>query len=253
MIDIHAHILPAVDDGAKDDTESQLMLQDAICEGIHTIVATPHYQPRFLNEKATILKKVELLQQMAVQKQLDINILPGQEIRIYGQLLEDFEAGKLLSLADSNYILIEFPFHDIPHYTERLFYDIGLQGLIPIIAHPERNTAFLKNPEKLYNLVTKGALAQLTSSSIAGFFGKEVQKFSEQLIEANLVHMVASDAHNTTNRKFNLSEAYEQIMKKYGASYVSYFEKNAHAVVADEPVICERPLLVEKRKFLGFF
>jgi len=254
MIDIHTHILPAVDDGSKSYAESLLMLEAATRDGIQTIVATPHYNERYASEKATILEEVAKLNQLIKENNLMIEVLPGQEIRIYGELLLDYEAGKLLTVAGcSSYMLIEFPFGHVPHYAQRLLYDLELAGIKPIIAHPERNKEFLKHPEKLYHFVKKGALTQLTAASLMGYFGGDVQKFSKQLIEANLIHTMATDAHNMSNRAFNLSEAYELIMKKYGNGYVSYLQKNAQLIITDGSVYGEEPLPIGKKKLFGFF
>ena len=254
MIDIHSHILPNIDDGAQSEKESQLMLKNAIADGIQTIVATPHYHPRYRNEKEDILTSTRRLQQIAKKKKLKIDILPGQEIRVYGDLIEDYEAGKLLSLTDhSRYLLIEFPARQVPNYVERLFYEIEQQGLTPIIAHPERNLEFLEKPDKLYNLVAHGAFAQLTTASLLGDFGGKVQKFSYRLIESNLVHFLATDAHNTTNRSFNMSQAYEKIESKYGLNYATYLMENAKLLIEDKPIYAEQPQRIEKKKFLGIF
>jgi len=254
MIDLHSHILSAVDDGSRSEEDSLLMLKAAIQDGIHTIVATPHYNHRYTNEKSKILAEVRKLKQLIKTNHLEIEILPGQEVRVYGELVADYEAGKLMTIADhSTYMLIEFSAGHVPHYTERLLYDMELSGIKPVIAHPERNLELIKNPEKLYNFVTKGALTQLTASSLTGYFGKDVQKFSKQLIESNLIHTIATDAHNTTDRSFNMSQAYEVIAKEYGMSYVSYFKKNANLIIADQPIYGDQPLPVGRKKFFGFF
>ena len=254
MIDIHSHILSAVDDGSRNKEESLLMLEAAIQDGIHTIVATPHYNRRYANEKSKILAEVSKLRHLIKANNLEIEVLPGQEVRIYGELVDDYKAGKLLTIADfSNYMLIEFSSQHVPHYTERLLYDMELSGIKPVIAHPERNLEFLKNPEKLYNLVAKGALTQLTASSLTGYFGKNVQKFSKQLIEANLIHTIATDAHNSTNRSFNMCQAYEEVTKRYGRSCASYFKRNANLIIAGQPVYGEQPHLIGRKKFFGFF
>jgi len=254
MIDIHSHILSAIDDGSQSDDESLLMLKAAISEGIRTIVATPHHNYKFANEKSKVIAKVEKMQQIIEQNNLEITALPGQEIRIYGELLADYEAGKLLTIADNgNYMLVEFPFQHVPRYAEKLLFDLEMAGIKPIIAHPERNSELLENPEKLYNLVAKGALTQLTTSSLTGFFGTKIRKFSEQLIKANLVHMIATDAHNMTSRPFDMNKAYAEIDKKNGADYVSYFQENAQLVIRGKPIDVEQPQHINKKKFLGIF
>lgn len=255
MIDIHSHILPAVDDGSKNTAESLLMLEAAIYAGINTIVATPHYNYKYANNKSKILAEVEKLNKIVKTNNLNINILPGQEIRIYGELLEDYEAGELLTIADNGmYMLVELPFKQVPYFTDNLLYNIELYGIKPIIAHPERNSEFLENPNKLYNLVAKGALTQLTTSSLIGFFGKKIQKFCNQLIKANLVHTIATDAHNVSNRSFNMSEAYEEISKKYGKDYVSYFKENAKLIIEGKSIDdVEEPQSPTKKKFFRIF
>lgn len=253
MIDLHSHILPAFDDGSKSEEESLLMLRAAIQDGIRTIVATPHYNHRYTSDKSKILTEIGKLKQLIRANDLEIEVLPGQEVRVYGELLADYEAGKLLKIAEySHYMLVEFSSQHVPHYTERLLYDMALSGIKPIIAHPERNLEIIKNPEKLYNLVAKGALTQLTASSLTGYFGKDVQKFSKKLIASNLVHVIATDAHNTTDRSFNMSQAYDIIAKEHGMSYVSYFKKNAGLIIADQAVYGEQPILVDRKKFFGF-
>jgi len=254
MIDIHTHVLPALDDGAKNEDESLLMLKAAIKDGIRTIIATSHYHPRFLNEKADILLWVENLKKIAKENELVIDILPGQEIKLFGELIDVYQSGKLLTMADqSTHLLIEFSSQHIPHYTQRLFYEIGMLGITPIIAHPERNLAFLKNPTKLYDLVKKGALTQLTAGSLLGFYGKEIRTFSDQLIEAEMAHFIGTDAHNITTRPFNLGQAYEQVTKQHGIRYTSYFSENAQKLIEGQPIYTNHPQPISKKRFIKFF
>lgn len=253
MIDIHTHILPNVDDGAKDEIESHWMLKNAMKDGIHTVVATPHFHhdhPRFSLESPKVIKRVERLRKYIQKHQLKINILPGQEVRIFGELIEYYEAGKILTIADKkSHMLIEFPFHEVPHYTEKLFYELNLREIVPIIAHPERNSDILKNPEKLLNVVEKGALTQLTAGSLLGNYGKDVQKFSHQLMENNLIHIIATDAHNVDKRPFNMNRAMVEVVKKYGEDQASYFINNAKSVALGKQVVIKPPKPVGKKKF----
>ena len=122
-------------------------------------------------------------------------------MRINGDLLSDIEKMKYSLLdEDKQYILIEFPTLSIPHYAESLFFQLQQKNIIPIIVHPERNQEIIDDPNVLLSYIEKGALAQLTASSYIGVFGKEIAELSNRLIEANLVHMLASDAHNTRGR-----------------------------------------------------
>ncbi|MGO1433613.1 MAG: tyrosine-protein phosphatase, partial [Ruoffia tabacinasalis] len=202
MIDLHCHILPGIDDGAKTMADSIAMAELAISEGITHILATPHHMNRsWMNDKQKVLTLVNELQEELDRRQIDLTIFPGQEVRLYGDILKGIKDNQILFIDEQKqYVLIEFPTETVPTYAERLFFDLQSHGKTPIIVHPERNHDILKHPNKLKNLVDKGALAQLTAASYTGGFGSKIQKFSKQLIEANLVHFLASDAHNVTNR-----------------------------------------------------
>ncbi|MFE8701762.1 tyrosine-protein phosphatase [Cytobacillus sp. FJAT-54145] len=255
MIDIHCHILSGLDDGSKDLNESLDLARAAVHEGIKTIIATPHHKNgRYENNKQTILQKVDELNQTLISEGIPLTILPGQEPRIYGEVLEDYEKGEILTLNNANqFLFIELPSGHVPRYTEKLLFDIQMSGLTPIIVHPERNQELIEQPDLLYQFVKKGALTQITASSIAGSFGKKIKKFSLQLIDANLTHFVSSDAHNLSKRSFKMAEAYEEIEKKYGVDYAYMFKENAELVVQGKNVYKEIPTRIKTKKILGIF
>lgn len=254
MIDLHCHILPGVDDGAKDLSESILMAKKAVEQGIYTIVATPHHlNNNFENTRLQILARVEELNQILKQENIDVKIIPGQETRIYGEMVDGYESGEILPINDTPYLLVELPSSHVPRYTEKLFFDIQMKGLIPVIVHPERNQEIIERPEILYQLVKKGALTQVTAASICGDFGKKIKSFSLQLIDANLTHFIASDAHNTSNRNFKMREAYDKIQTKFGNELVYLFEDNAALVIEGSTVYKEVPERIKKKKFFKIF
>lgn len=254
MIDIHCHILPGVDDGPSTIEESIEMAKEAVAEGISIIIATPHHHNnQYINTKENIIHHVNYLNSVLKKENIPLEILPGQENRIFGELIDDFQKGEILTLTNSNYLFIEFPTASVPKYSDRLLYDIQIEGLTPIIVHPERNKEIIENPSVLYNLVKNGALTQLTAASLAGYFGKNIQKFSRKLIENNLTHFVASDAHNVYNRTFKLNEAYEIISKEFGNDYAYMFKENSESIVRNELVIKEIPEKIKKKKILGIF
>lgn len=255
MIDIHCHILPGIDDGARNLEDSIQMAKAAVKEGIHTIIATPHHNNGYYeNTKQRILKKVEELNLSLKKESIPLNVLPGQEPRIYGEILEDYNKDQILTLCNrGKYLFVELPSNHVPRYTEQLLFDIQMNGLTPIIVHPERNQEIIEQPDLLYQFVKKGALTQVTASSIAGHFGKNIKKFSMQLIEANLTHFIASDAHDVSNRTFRINEALDEIEKKYGVDMVYLFTENAELLVQGKAVYKELPLRVKAKKFLGLF
>ena len=256
MIDLHCHILPELDDGAPTLTASIAMAKEAEAEGITSIVATPHHKNgSYDNVKQDILTSVASLNRELQKAGVNVDILPGQEIRMYGEILEDYEKDELLTLGGtSSYLFIEFPSGYIPQYSEQLLFDIQMQGLQPIIVHPERNQELIEQPDKLYSLVKNGAATQITAASYVGRFGRKIQAFTEQLVEANLTHLIASDAHNTKSRSFHMLEAYNRMEEKLGIDFIYYFKENAELILDGSNLYKEAPSRIrKKKKFLGLF
>lgn len=255
MIDLHSHILPGIDDGAKNMEESIALARAAVAEGITHILATPHHKAHgWNNEKKEIIQLVKQVQAEVDRNDIPLTIFPGQEVRLYGELIEDMDAGKIQFIDEGNqYVMIEFPSAEIPTYTEQLFYRLQHKGVIPIVVHPERNQGVLKDPNQLKKLIDKGALAQLTAGSYVGSFGKEAEKLSRDLIEADMIHYIASDAHNTTSRTFHLKAAYEQLEKEYGTSLVERYQQMTKDLVNGEPVFPPTAKEIKKKRFFGLF
>ena len=231
MIDIHTHILPGLDDGAKDPESAVKMAQAAANDGISRLIATPHvitgsfdYSPEQINVA------VQELNAALTARQIPVQILPGGEYRLESDLPARLRAGSVLTLNDSRaWLLVELPSSLLPPDYERILYEIQLQGVTPIIAHPERNQVIIKKPEILKKLTERGIMAQLTSASITGDFGQEIQKCSRRLIEQGSIQCLASDAHTYKgHRSLGLSAARDAIKKRYGEDY-------ARALVEDNP------------------
>lgn len=252
MIDIHSHILHGLDDGAKDLSVSVDMAKQAVAEGITSIIATPHHRhPSYSNEKKNVLVAVQNLQRELQKQSIPLNVFAGQEIRLFGEMVDALEqAEELLTLNNSEYVLVEFPSANIPKYTDRLFYDLLLKGYTPIIAHPERNAEIAENTDKLYRLIKNGALSQVTAASVAGLFGKKTQKLSLKLLENQQAHFVASDAHNITNRAFVWNQAMDTLTKKLGPETKTLVNSQAQAVLDDNNVKKLAPERILQRKKL---
>jgi protein-tyrosine phosphatase len=254
MIDIHCHILPGVDDGAQSLSDSIEMAKRAVEQGIHTIVASPHHKnSRYENLKKEIIDGVKELNEALRLEKIDLEVLPGQEVRIHGEILEGYELGDILPVNHTPYVLVEFPSSHVPRYTEKLFYDLQMKGLVPVIVHPERNQEIIERSDILYQLVKKGALTQVTAASISGDFGKKIKNFSLQLVEANLTHFIASDAHNVNKRSFKMREAFGVIEKKYGIDMVYYFDENAALLIDGKHVYKEDPERIKRKKLFNLF
>ncbi|RIM66879.1 capsular biosynthesis protein, partial [Staphylococcus arlettae] len=179
-------------------------------------------------------------------------IYPGQEIRISDKILTDIKNNQIIGLNYSKYLLIEFPSNEIPHYSQQLFFELQLQQFIPIIAHPERNNVFLKQSDTLYYLIKNGALSQLTIASVLGKLGKKIQKFALQLIDHNLTHFIASDAHHYCYRPFENNQLYQNTKLKHYAAEITQMLKNSQCIIKDESILKKQPLKIDKR-FLKLF
>lgn len=255
MIDIHCHILPGVDDGAKHLEDSIAMAKQAISEGIHTIIATPHHKNgRYNNPKNSVLADLTRLNERIQQEQIPLTIIPGQEVRIHGELIEGYQQDEILTLTGtSRYLFVELPTNHIPRYTEQILFDIQMRDLVPIIVHPERNTALQEQPERLYHFVQNGALTQITAGSLTGKFGTKIKKFTNEIIEHNLTHFVASDAHNTKSRGFNMLDANQEINQNYGQHTLYTFMDNAQLILDNEMIYIDEPARIKRKKFFGLF
>lgn len=254
MIDIHSHILPGIDDGAQTEADSLAMARAAVEDGIHTIIATPHHKNgAFENVKENILTYTSILNELFKSEDIPLTLLPGQETRINGDMIEDIQNGELLTLNHTKYLFVEFPTANVPAYASQMLFDIQVAGYKPIIVHPERNQELIERPGKLYDFVRKGALTQVTAGSVVGKFGKTIEKFSHELIENNLTHFIASDAHNTTTRQFWMHDAFSAVDHIHGQEISYLLLENSQLLIENMNVNKIEPSQIKKKKFFGLF
>lgn len=259
MIDIHNHLLIGVDDGPQTDQDALDLLKQAEKNGITDVIVTPHHKSgNFINQKEQILSEMKILEEIIKAHHVNIKVHPGQEIRIYGDLVNDLEGGLNISLNHSNYVLVEFSFTEIPHYIEQLLFDLQMKGYTPIIAHPERYKFLQENPQRLYDFIEQGALAQVTAGAVVGRLGEGLKVKSIEMIKNYLIHIIGSDAHHSLNRPFLLKEAYAVIEEELGSSYVEYLQYNAKAILQNTEVKLKAPIqhkdkITKRKKILGLF
>ncbi|AYU56113.1 tyrosine-protein phosphatase [Staphylococcus debuckii] len=253
MIDIHNHIIAGVDDGPDINVETISLLKQAKKEGITGVIATPHHlHTKYSNDFNEVKKRVEELNLQEEIKELGISIYPGQEIRITDQIIIGIEQETIKGLNDSKYLLIEFPSNEVPYYTKQLFFEIQGKGYIPVIAHPERNKAIIQNVEILFDLISGGALSQITSTSLAGNLGKKIQKFSLQLLKNNLTHFISSDAHNTAERPFIMNSLIDNKKLNIVENEMKQCIENAEKLIDNQDIIKDIPSIPKKNKFWLF-
>lgn len=239
MIDLHSHILPGVDDGAQTLEDSLEMARKAISQGITHLMCTPHHNNgKYNNPADKIIREVANLQGELDKRGLDLTLLEGQEVRLTELLLTAIQRDEILFTdLDNTYLLIEFPTNEVPLYAEQVFYQLLSRGQVPVIVHPERNAVFREEPNRLVSFLEMGTLTQLTAPSIVGIFGNDIQQTARQMLEHNMLYMVASDAHNLRHRTFLMKEAYKEIEKIGGKEMVESMQQMAKDLVNGDPVV----------------
>ncbi len=201
MIDTHLHILPGVDDGPETIEEALALARVLVQEGIHSAIATPHYNDEFPRRSAwEIQHRVNDMQHALDRCSIPLRLFAGHEVLIKPGLVEDIQTGRLATLNGGRYLLLElWPSAWIPE-TERVIFELRAAGIIPVLAHVERYHAIQKDPNRLAALLEQGVLTQLTASSLSGLRGKTVRHCAETLLKRGLIHCIASDAHGLQKR-----------------------------------------------------
>ncbi len=213
MIDIHCHLLPALDDGPATVEASLNMCRIACLDGIRKIVATPHINEKFTPSLTDIESGIAQIMKEAGG---DIEVLPGSDVLLSPFTKELIGKEKVVPLNIKNYLLIELPDTFSGEVMERELLSVQQKGFRVIVTHPERQEIFSYRMDFLENLVKKGCLVQVTSSSITGKFGRKVQGLTRTLFRKGLVHVIATDAHSDRYRKPKLSEAVDTAKRWIG-------------------------------------
>lgn len=234
MIDLHVHLLHGVDDGPETLEEAVEMCRAAADDGIETLVVTPHQRHGFWpNPDRKVLEALfEELREAAGDKPA---LVLGGEIRVDSELLHEVDrlpGGSLLPLAGSRYLLLEFASVPVGQDPRHVVHELTVAGWHPILAHPERIPWLVDQPALIADLVERGALLQLTAGSIVGEFGRGPQECCFVLLDENLAHFVASDAHDAHIRPPRLSEAFRAIAERWGEGRArQLIDQNPRAVL----------------------
>ncbi|HEX5166672.1 MAG TPA: CpsB/CapC family capsule biosynthesis tyrosine phosphatase [Thermomicrobiales bacterium] len=236
MIDLHTHILPGVDDGARDDAEALAMLAAAANDGITTVVATPHAHHAGAER---VLDGVDRLNAAARDAGTDITILPGHEARISAELATRHRDGALLTLNGTRWLLLECVlFDDWPlHLIERSVDRLLAAGLRPVLAHAERYTFVQRHPDVLASLIGRGIPIQVNAGSLFLRPDDIERVTAETLLRTRTAHVIASDAHNARYRPPALRAAYERAAEIAGEEYAGWMRAVPQRVIAGDEVI----------------
>ncbi len=218
MIDIHHHLLPGIDDGSKDLANSVAMVQMAVEDGITHIVATPHANHTFSYSRE---RNEELLQAVREALPADtasrVSLGLGCDFHLNFENIEDAHANpRRYTINGTEYLLIELPDFNIPNNLEDALYRMRVDGLTPILTHPERNASLQRRPELLQTWMESGLLVQVTAGSVTGSFGKKAEAVAWRLLRAGSVHFLATDAHDVVRRPPQMTPARQLVAKKLG-------------------------------------
>jgi protein-tyrosine phosphatase len=218
FVDIHCHILPGIDDGARDWDESVAMAKLAAADGTTTIIATPHQLGGYgCNQGDATRQRVVELRQRLADTGVPLEVFPGADVRIDEKLIEQLLSGNVLTLGDhGRHVLLELP-HELYFPLESLVERLARHDLVPILSHPERNEGILRRPAVLESLVECGCLLQITAGSLCGSFGEPCQYLAELLVLSGLVHFVATDGHGAKSRRPVMRRAFECVSEIAGA------------------------------------
>ncbi len=236
MIDIHCHLLPNIDDGSKSWEESLEMIRIAIGDGIKGAVTTPHWiqGTNWQPSPETVRSVVAELNSRIGEAGLDFKVFPGMEIGIIPDLPRYVSNGEVLTLADSDYILIEIPFYSLPLGIEEVIFGLESLGKKAVLAHPERNREFQSAPKRILELVSMGALVQVTASSLSGGFGDAAKKCSLEFAKLGVLHFISSDAHSRKHRIPIVSDGLAVIKKHIGPALVDEVVSNTYQIINGE-------------------
>lgn len=257
-IDFHNHILHAIDDGPRTLNEAVMLARAMVDTGYSTLVVTPH-SCEGKPAPALILERMAELQYELDQQEIPLKLLPGAEQHIEPRTLERLQAGEILTLNNTRYLLLELPMlQPLPPYTEQLLRSLVSNDYRPIIPHPERVIVLQHDLGLIYRLYEAGALFQLTWGALVGWLGPEARKTALAMLSANLAHFFSTDAHNAASRLLTLDKAITALEELQGLGVADlYLLTRPNQLLADQDIDLPDPKPMQKlstaRTFLSHF
>lgn len=235
MIDIHSHILPEVDDGAKTWEIAQAMCRLADADGISHMVATPHANDRYAYDRAYLSALLSELQTLIGESP---RLILGCDFHLsYDNLQDALKHPANYAIGNTNYLLVELSNYSVPAQVADCFAQLAERGLTPILTHPERNPILQASPQRVLEWVTQGCVVQLTAGSLTGNWGEQAWRTAEWLLKREAVHVLASDAHDTQHRPPVLSHGREAAADICGEEIARVLvEDNPRAIVSGQPL-----------------
>lgn len=242
MTDLHCHILPNVDDGADSMEIALNMAQMAWDSGVGTIVATPHcnlpgeVRKNYVSDN--LVRRYVEFQRVLKQRSIPLRVVSGGEVYWSEEVPALLQKGLLPTIADSRYLLIEFAFNISAGEIDCALNELSKQGVIPVVAHPERYSAVQRSPEIIVPWFEKGYVIQLNKGTILGKMGRNSEHTADIILRHGLAHVVASDAHSASYRTPYMKEIYSYLETEYSPEYASVLlVENPHHIVSNQGLV----------------
>ena len=247
MIDFHTHVLPNIDDGARNIDETFNLLVEAKQAGFEAIIATSRYMENYY-ETDTPEKEVliNLIYQHLKKYNLGIKIYLGNEIYLSSNIIKLLEEGKASTINDTSYVLFELPINTEPENLYEMINEMRKCKLVPVLAHPEKYTFIQKEPELLYNLISEGVLMQVNYGSIVGESGKKAQLLVEKMYENNMVHLLGTDVQRSSTIYNQIPEILEILENYIGEEKLEQLTTiNPKLVLKNKRIFVTEPTSIE--------
>lgn len=240
MRDLHSHYLPGVDDGSRDIEVTKRMLESASRNGITDIIFTPHFilDSRFMSTKEENKKIFEPIKKIA-KEEFGINIFLGNEVYCNNEIMRLYKEGLIATLNDSRYMLIEIPMYSKMNNVKDIFFELISNDIVPILAHPERYTAYYNDLDFFLELRSMGVLFQINFPSLVGDYGSKAKKMAVKLLKLGLISFVGSDIHSDKESKNEQVAKMEKKLKKIvgEAEFIEITANNFARVVRNDEIL----------------
>jgi protein-tyrosine phosphatase len=253
MIDLHAHLLPGVDDGPRGLDEALDMARGAVAAGIETMAATPHIDHIHGIAPGSVGPAVERLRAALAEAGIPLAVIAGGEVALtrLPELADDELAA--VALGGGRWILLECPLDLAGGPLEEAVFSLQVRGFEVLLAHPERAPMFLRAPDRVRGLVDQGARTSITAGALAGAFGRPPQKLALRLLEEGLVHSVASDAHDARRRPPDLRAGMQEAERRLpgAAALEPWLIREVPGAIAGGTPVPDPPEVDLRPTFLG--
>ena len=247
MIDFHTHILPNIDDGARDIEETFNLIEEAKKAGFNKIVLTPHYMEGYYETDVAEREVwLDAISKNLYIKKFDGKLYIGNEIYMSENLIKLLEDAKASTINNTSYVLFELPLNAEPLNLYDIIYEMQQYKIVPILAHPERYSFIRKEPELLYDLAQKGVLMQCNFGSIIGQYGNSAKIFVKKMFENNYVHFLGTDVHRQNTIYKKIPECLMEIRRIIGVeNLIKITDTNPTLALANKRIDVETPKRIE--------